>query len=453
MRLTTSGLQSASRLRPVLPETAIVKWRRREPIPGGVDLMLVGMGQAMSRQQLPKHREWFKFANLLGKRRSPRRDQPSQPVVKNANRTPRRRLRRKRALLVYLPRAFASGLGERQLLSHQSLLLCRRMVQVLGELGYEVDVAHKHDRDFAPSRRYQLVIGDRQSWEGAEHFFSPSAIQVFLVTSMSHATHNRNVRRRHDRLLERGRAPIQVRRVYGETLQALRNADALVGVGNEFTMGTWREAYDGPIHGFRNFALPGTDGLVERRDFTRARRSFLYFASGSQMQKGLDLLLEIFPHHPGLELYVCSRFEREEDFCSSYRRELFETENVHPVGWVQVNSPQFLQLVSRCGSVVYPSCSDGQAGAVVQCLATGLVPLVTRESGVDTEDYGITFVDDSVETIEQVILEVAERPPDWHEEHSRRARHAADTVFTLDRFADRWRSLISEIVGAGPRRA
>jgi hypothetical protein len=39
MRLTPSGLESASRLRSVRPETAIVKWRRREPIlgssPGG----------------------------------------------------------------------------------------------------------------------------------------------------------------------------------------------------------------------------------------------------------------------------------------------------------------------------------------------------------------------------------------------------------------------------------
>jgi hypothetical protein len=80
MRLTTGGLQSASRLRSVLPETTIVKWRRREPILGlRVDLLLVRMHQAMSRKRLPKHRWSFKFAKLPGKRRRPKRDRPSQP--------------------------------------------------------------------------------------------------------------------------------------------------------------------------------------------------------------------------------------------------------------------------------------------------------------------------------------------------------------------------------------
>lgn len=49
---------------------------------------------------------------------------------------------------------------------------------------------------------------------------------------------------------------------------------------------------------------------------------------------------------------------------------------------------------------------------------SGLIPIVTKEAGIDTEDFGITFSNDSLDEIERVIVEVSELPEDWHSEHS-----------------------------------
>ena len=173
------------------------------------------------------------------------------------------------------------------------------------------------------------------------------------------------------------------------------------------------------------------------------------------MQKGLDLLLEVFPRLPDLHLWACGPFEREEEFCACYRRELYETPNIHPVGWVGVAEPQFAEIVRRCASVIHPTCSEGQPGSVVHCMHQGLIPLVTPEAGIDTEDFGVTLDSDDLGALERLIAEVAARPEAWHEERSRRTRAAAARVYDEDtsspagaRSSSRWKARNPAVRGA-----
>ena len=192
---------------------------------------------------------------------------------------------------------------------------------------------------------------------------------------------------------------------------------------------------------------------IAEKDFGAARREFLFFASGSQVQKGLDLLLEVFPRHPELRLHVCSSFHMEPDFVQSYRRELWETENVHAAGWIAVDSAEFDQLTQRCAYLAYPTCSDGQAGAVVQAMSAGLIPIATREAGIDTKDVGIEFPDDGLETIERVILDASNRPASWCRERAERTVKASRKAFSEAAFAARWRAILGDLEGLhGDRR-
>ena len=321
------------------------------------------------------------------------------------------------------------------------------MATVLGELGYEVDVASRRDRTFRVSRAYDLLVSERLEWEPANWDRLGCAVRVFLATSMNHVTHNRNLRRRYRALAERRQCAIEPRRIYKERVPAAVESDAITGVGSGFTMGTWAEVFQGPIHAFDTHGLPMPE--PEGKDFAGARRSFLFFAGGRQVQKGLDLLLELFPRFPDLNLYVCSAFREEPDFCRVYRRELFKTPNVHPVEWVSVGSAEFARLTRICGFVIHPSCSDGQAGSVVQTMHAGLVPLVTRETGLDTDGFGITFPDDSLGEIARVVRDASERPAEWLRGSSARSRGVAMARHTEATFADRWREIVTEVVSRG----
>ena len=58
----------------------------------------------------------------------------------------------------------------------------------------------------------------------------------------------------------------------------------------------------------------------------RDPKKFVFFGSLGAVHKGLDLLLEVFSRMTtDCKLYVCSGYEKEEDFCKLYHKELYET--------------------------------------------------------------------------------------------------------------------------------
>jgi glycosyltransferase involved in cell wall biosynthesis len=367
------------------------------------------------------------------------------PVVRNVNRADERTTAR-RALLLYRLKPFQLPADHPEFLRHHNMHRARWIAALLGEFGYIVDAANgRNARRRRPRGAYDIVITDRADLAAS---FDPGTRRIFLATTPDHATRNASVRRRHAALEQRRGCRLPPDRIHSEVVPFASGATAIIGIGTPATTGTWRRVSRAPIHHFdaAAFPCPRTEG----KDFERARRHFLFFASRTQVLKGLDLLLEIFPRHPDLHLHVCSSFAAERAFCACYRRELFDTPNVHPVGWIAVNGPEFRRLAAEAACIVHPSAAEGQAGSVVQCLAAGLIPLVTRETGVETGDVGETFTSDRLDDIERTILDVASRPASWHEEHSRRARRLAETRFSEAAFMARWRSMLTEVLEQQP---
>ena len=56
------------------------------------------------------------------------------------------------------------------------------------------------------------------------------------------------------------------------------------------------------------------------------------------------------------------------------------------------------------------------------------LPLVTKQAGIDTEDFGIMFADDSLDEIERVIKEVSELLQEWHRDRSIKTRKVGRKV-------------------------
>jgi len=360
---------------------------------------------------------------------------------------------RRRALLLYLVEPFVLPEGDPAWLKHSNLGRARRIAQALAEHGYAVDVANSRDRRFGPEREYDLVISDRASLRPEVDRRLGESTRVFLATSDNYVEHNRKLRLRHRRLEARRGYGVPVTRLYRESMPFLAGCAAIVAVGNRYTAQSWSDAFGGPIHRIDNHGLPGIEPALGAKDFARAGRHFLHFASRSQVQKGLDLLLEVFPRHPGLHLWVCSAFRGEPEFCRCYRRELFRTANVHPVGWIPVGGRRFRELTVRCAHVILPSCSEGQAGSVVQCMHAGLIPLVTREAGIDSDGFGTTFRDDSIDEIERGVLEAAASPAALLRARAEATLEAARAQYTEAALVANLYTILNDLRASGaPRR-
>jgi glycosyltransferase involved in cell wall biosynthesis len=358
----------------------------------------------------------------------------------------------KRALVIYVTRGFRLAPDDPRLFVHQNLRQCTQIVEALGRRGFVTDVIDVRNGWFRARHPYDLVLANRTGTDAFDSLLARKPIVIYLATTQERRRHNHNLRERHRRLVERGRQPVRLRRLFADAAPIFECATAIAVFGHAAGAG-WRTRFTGPVLPFNNYGFRETAYVGDAKDYASAARHFLYFASGSQMQKGLDLLLEVFPNHPDLHLHVCSTFEREPDFCESYRQELYETPNIHPVGFVPVNGPQFYDLIRRCAWVIHPTCSDAQPGSVVQCTYAGAVPIVTREAGLDVADFGVLLDDDSLDGIERAILRAAATAPEDCLARTRRARAVCEREFSEAAFAARWDAILEEIIPGADTRA
>ena len=197
-----------------------------------------------------------------------------------------------------------------------------------------------------------------------------------------------------------------------------------------------------------NSTIVTGDPSLQTKDFARSRKSFVYLGSWGFINKGLDLVLEAFAAAPDLHVWVCGPIDRRKDveFLREYRKELFHSPNIHPVGWTNVNSSDFDPLADRCGSLIFPSCTEGMSGSVLDAMARGLIPVVTPECGVDVSGFGLTINPGTVESVLKAIHAVAEASPDDCRRMAVAAHRQAITRYTLDAFSRNIERAIGSVV-------
>jgi glycosyltransferase involved in cell wall biosynthesis len=72
----------------------------------------------------------------------------------------------------------------------------------------------------------------------------------------------------------------------------------------------------------------------------------------------------------------------------------------------------------------------------------GLVPLLTKECGIDTGDFGWLFENDNEEEIERLVLQVSKLSPDALKERALKTRQIATSQYSEDAFVQRWREIV-----------
>lgn len=225
----------------------------------------------------------------------------------------------------------------------------------------------------------------------------------------------------------------------------IEHADCAVVQGNEFTISTFNYA-NKPI-----YKVPTSADILlpwpAHKDFEACKKCFLWLGSGGLVHKGLDLLLDVFAEMPDYQLTICGPISREKDFEKTYYRELYQTSNIHTVGWIDISSQEFIRITNSCIGFINPSCSEGQSASVVTCLHAGLIGIVTYESGVDIgDDFGIVLKECSIEEIKDSIRRISGLPDLELKRMSRKAWKFARTNHTREKFAEEYRKVILEII-------
>jgi len=345
-------------------------------------------------------------------------------------------------LLSYIVEPFHRSKDDESFIHHANQWECLQIANTYLELGYRVDVISWCDYSFIPERPYNYCIDIHNNLERLSPLLNINCVKILHITGAHWLFQNQAEYTRLEQLKQRRGIVLQPRRIVAPNL-GIEHADIATALGNDFTLNSFSYAKK-IIH-----KIPGSVTSLfpnpSDKNFAACRKRFLWIGSSGMIHKGLDLVLEAFVELPDCFLTVCGPVENEHDFAQAYHRELYMTPNIQTLGFVNTKSTLFKELVNNSVAMIYPSCSEGQAGSVLTCLHAGLIPICSRESGVDIGDFGISLLNCSIDEIRDAVYEISKLNTNTLEQMSLSAWDYACKKYTRESFAHYYKDFVHTI--------
>ncbi len=345
-------------------------------------------------------------------------------------------------LLCYVIEPFLLKEGKSIPNTHTHFWESLQIARTFLNLGYCVDVISYKNKRFTPKKDYSFFVAARTNFQRIAQLLNGDCTKIVHLDS-AHWLFNGSSEYR--RCLD-----LQQRK--GATLKSFRSvkpnwsieyADYATILGNNFTVSTYnysqKPIFPLPVPTYNVYPWP------ENKNYETCRNHFLWFGGKGLVHKGLDLVLEVFAEMPDYHLTVCGPIREEKDFENVYYKELYKIHNIHTVGWVNVSSYEFSKITNGCIGLIYPSCSEGQSGAVVTCLQAGLIPVISYESGVDVHDFGVILKDCSIDEIKNSIRMVSSLSARELKLMSRKAWEFARANHKREKFTEEFKKAITKI--------
>jgi glycosyltransferase involved in cell wall biosynthesis len=280
---------------------------------------------------------------------------------------------------------------------HTNYWECAEIARLFSQRGFAVDIIDSDNARFVPKKNYIVCIDTDNNLERfSKHL--PNTTKIMHITSAYWKFQNEAEERRRKDVQKRRGVLLKLQRF----LEPSRNpdvADILEGFGNDTIRATYaqfnKRIFPIPLSVSQEFDFP------KEKDFDGAKKHFLWFGGGGAVLKGLDLVIEAFSKMPELTLHIMGPVLAEKDFCEVYSKEL-SLPNIHIYGrprrtkngQIFVNKKPISEIFDRCVCILYPTASDSASGSVLQAMHRGLIPLVTKESGI-AEKAPVHFLTDT----------------------------------------------------------
>lgn len=319
------------------------------------------------------------------------------------------------------------------------------------ELGYDVDVIHYRNETFMPRADYSFFVGARTNFARIAQLLNEDCVKIVHLDTAHWVFNNYASYRRTLELQQRKGISIRESQRIIEQNLAIEYADCATIVGNHFSADTYQYAQK-PI-----FQIPHTTCDIypwpENKNYESCRKTYLWLGSHGFVHKGLDLVLDTFSEMPDHHLYVCGPIEREPEFEKAYFKELYESPNIHTVGWVDVSSSEFAEITNKCVGIIYPSCAECGAGNAITAMHAGLIPILSYESGTDIDDgFGVILKDCSTKETKNAIRKISGLSARELKMMARKAWEFARANHTRERFAEEYRKTIEKIIACVSRK-
>lgn len=114
-------------------------------------------------------------------------------------------------------------------------------------------------------------------------------------------------------------------------------------------------------------------------------------------------------------------------------------------GRIDVNSQQFIdEVIYRHNFVILDSCSEGMSTAIATCMSHGIIPIVSKESGLDPQPFILELNGYNVNSIITMIRKVSTFSDKEILNLRKQCYTYAQNVFSLEKFNNTFSSIMEE---------
>ena len=310
----------------------------------------------------------------------------------------------KKVLISFVQQPFISGINHH----HSCFLECHTAAEIFDNLGYQVDVVDYNSENSYNLEKYEIIYGFGEPMESSFRFPSQKYIPKITYLNGCNPTYSNLVstlRTKNFYQTKNFLIPSSSRIIKKAWRLQTLLSDVLIVLGNSFVANTYlQEDKELKVHNINAFFFDAFDIDLTQKNYSIAKKYFLWFGSSGAIHKGLDLLIDIFAKRDDITLHICGLSSRETMFLDFYGETIEKCPNIINNGFIDIYSSEFKELMLLCGAVIFPSVSEGGGVSVLNVLANGgLIPIISKSTGLDLEDYGIVFDEVSIQNIEKSI--------------------------------------------------
>lgn len=349
-------------------------------------------------------------------------------------------------LLSYITHPFRVNDDDPSYYSHTNTWECKQIANTWVKYGYNVDIIDWDNPFFIPKKEYSVFIDIHSNMERLAPLLGKSCKKILHITGAHWRFQNDAELKRLADLKTRRGIQLKPHRQVAPSL-GIEYADCATILGNEFTQGTFAYANKPlyPIPLSTTVQYP----FIEK-NFDKIQKNFLWLGGSGMVHKGLDLVLDTFSKLPEYNLTICGPVNQEPDFEKDYFKELYQKSNIRTVGFIDVRSVQFREIVKDTSFLIYPSCSEGGGGSVITCMHAGLIPIISYESSVEVEDFGILLEKSSIDEITNSVKMISQTSAEKLHQMSKKAWRYAQTHHTREVFEASYDSFVRKMIWEKP---
>lgn len=310
------------------------------------------------------------------------------------------------------------------------------------ENGYVIDIVSSDDLstlDILSSKKYSVIFGFGDVFYEMT-MLNPDAISILYMTEnhpeLSYVAEIERINYFYER--HHKRVPSFRSNMYYKKSHLDKAYDNIIVLGEDFP---YRSQYS-KIFQIYPTGLINDSFCIHREKAISAKNNFLWLGSVGAVHKGLDLLIDIARKNADFILHVCGLTENDRKFLK-----INKMENIIDYGKISVNSELFLDICNKVAFVILPSCSEGFSTSIATGMLHGLIPVVTKNIGMNRLGDLAFFIDDyHVDNLEGLISDLMQVDNSYLKALGQRNYFFAKQNFSVEIYADRFNSILRTIL-------